>query len=132
MGVQVMNTVCQVTNGICRNLVFEGATIGTPLFRDVLHVLKRIVDFPIKELTRTHQKTIFILEIRDVSHPFPLSNLIISRNVQFLNKESFILHDSPPSSETYIFQGERLSFCLVPRQRGNSIGIFSEVIARRG
>ena len=75
------------------------------MFRDVLHVLKRIVDFPIKELTRTHQKTIFILEIRDVSHPFPLSNLIISRNVQFPDRETTILNDSCPSFKMYMFQG---------------------------
>ena len=38
----------------------------------------------------------------------------------------------PKHIETYIFQGERLRFCLLPRQRRNSPGIRWEAIARSG
>ena len=41
----------------------------------------------------------------DISYSFLRSNLSISPNVQFPNRESTILNDSCPSFKMYMFQG---------------------------
>ena len=68
----------------------QGGTIGTPLLQGFYRAFIRNDRLSNKELVCNHEKATPSLRISDFSHPFLLSNLTISRNVQFPNKESLI------------------------------------------
>lgn len=76
---------------------FQGGTIGTSLFQRIYRAFMRNDRLSNKESVWNRGKATPSLEMNDFSHPFLLSILTISRNVQFPDEESIIstfnIHD---------------------------------------
>ena len=68
----------------------QGGRLGTSLFKGFYRAFNRNDQLSNKESICDHEKATPYLELSDFSHPFLISILIISRNVQFSDKESTI------------------------------------------
>ena len=67
----------------------QGGRLGTSLFKGFYRAFNRNDQLSNKESICDHEKATPYLELSDFSHPFLLSNLTISRNVQFPNINRF-------------------------------------------
>ena len=71
-------------------IAIQGGTIGTSLLQGIYRAMMRNGRLSNEKSVCNHEKATPYLRIRDFSHRFPISNLTISRHVQFPNKESLI------------------------------------------